>query len=208
MVGGTETTSSTLEWAMAELIRHPDIAKRATEELDRVVGRERWVEEKDIPQLPYIDAIMKETMRKHPASAILPPRAAAEDCQVNGFRIEKGSVVFVNTWSIGRDHVIWDAPEEFRPERFVGKEIDARGNSFGLLPFGSGRRICPAYGLALKTVPSVLANMLHGFKWRLPDGVELHDLSMEEDSGISTPRKVPLVAVLEPRLPLNLYQNA
>nr|XP_015889018.2 flavonoid 3'-monooxygenase-like [Ziziphus jujuba var. spinosa] len=207
MVGGIETTSSTLEWAVSELIKHPHLIEKATEELDKVVGRERWVEEKDIPQLPYIDAIMKETMRKHPPSAMLPPHAALEDCEIGGFHIQQGSVVLVNTWSLGRDSRFWDCPEEFRPERFLGKEIDVKGNSFELIPFGSGRRICPGYNLALKTVSCGLANLLHGFKWRLPENIKTEDLSMEEGCGVSAPRKVPLVAVLDRRLPINLYQN-
>lgn len=189
---------------MSELIKHPHVMKKAAEELDRVIGRSRWVEEKDIPQLHYIEAIMKETMRKHPPSATLAPHATVEDCNVAGYNIKKGSVVLINTWSIGRDPTIWDAPEEFFPERFLeGNLVDVnmRGQSFELLPFGSGRRMCPGYGLALKVVMCGLANMLQGFYWSLPDDVKIQGLNMEEDYGFSTPRKVPLVAVSKTRLP-------
>ncbi|KAF3443619.1 hypothetical protein FNV43_RR13309 [Rhamnella rubrinervis] len=85
--------------------------------------------------------------------------------------------------------------------------IDVKGQSFELIPFGSGRRMCPGYSLALKMLMCGLANMLHGFNWSLPCNMKIQDLSMEEDFGISTPRKVPLVAVLEPRLPRHLYQQ-
>ncbi|XP_050377145.1 trimethyltridecatetraene synthase-like [Argentina anserina] len=206
IAGGTDTSATTLEWAMSELIKQPNLITRATEELDRVIGRDRWVEEKDIPQLPYIEAIMKETMRKHPAVVLLPPHLALEDCNVAGFDIRKGSRVFINTWSIGRDPSVWEAPEKFNPERFLeNKGIDVRGQSFELLPFGSGRRMCPGYSLGLKVIGSCLANMLHGFNWKLPENMKIKDLGMEEASGLVTHRKFPLVAVLEPRLPVHLY---
>ncbi|KAK9989904.1 hypothetical protein SO802_030143 [Lithocarpus litseifolius] len=205
IAGGTDTSATVMEWAMSELVKQPHLIQKATEELDRVIGRERWVEEKDIPQLPYIDAIMKETMRKHPVAGLLAPHLAIQDCDVAGYKIKKGTRVFINTWSIGRDSSIWDAPEEFRPERFMGKDIDMKGQNFELLPFGSGRRMCPGYGLGLKVVSSSLANMLHGFNWKLSDNMKCEELSMDEVYGLATCRKFPLVAVMEPRLSLHLY---
>ncbi|KAI5320072.1 PREDICTED: cytochrome [Prunus dulcis] len=205
IAGGTDTSATNLEWAMSELIRQPHLIGKATEELDRVIGRERWVEEKDLENLPYIDAIIKETMRKHPVVAMLAPHLALEDCKVEGYDICKGTRVFINTWSIGRDPSLWDAPEEFNPERFLGKAIDVKGQNFELLPFGSGRRMCPGYGLGLKMIRCSLANMLHGFNWKLPENMKPEDLCMEEVAGLSTPRKFPLVAVMEPRLPIHLY---
>nr|XP_023880632.1 flavonoid 3'-monooxygenase-like [Quercus suber] len=205
VAGGTDTSATTVEWAMSELMKQPHLIKKATEELDRIIGRDRWVEEKDIPQLPYIDAIMKETMRKHPVAVLLAPHLALQDCNVAGYDIRKGTTIFINTWSIGRDTSIWDAPEEFRPERFLGKAIDVKGQNFELLPFGSGRRMCPGYSLGLKMISSSLANMLHGFEWKLPDNMKPEDLNMEEIYGLATPRKFPLVAVMKPRLPLHLY---
>ncbi|EEF46272.1 trimethyltridecatetraene synthase [Ricinus communis] len=203
--GGKDTAAAAVEWAMSELMKHPNLVKKATDELDRVVGKQRWVEEKDIPNLPYIDAIMKETMRKHPVGTMLAPRLATKDCKVGGYDILKGSRVVINTWSMGRDPSIWDEPEEFRPERFLDKTIDVKGQSFELLPFGSGRRMCPGYSLGLKMIRSCLANLLHGFNWKLPDNMKPEDLSMDEVYGLATLRKSPLVAVAEPRLPLHLY---
>nr|QUN00521.1 cytochrome P450 92A171 [Tripterygium wilfordii] len=205
IAGGTDTSAVTVEWAMSELMKQPDLIKKATEELDRVIGRARWVEEKDMPQLPYIEAIMKETMRKHPVAVLLAPHLALEDCNIGGYDIVKGTRVFINSWSMGRDPKIWDEPEEFRPERFIGKAIDVKGQSFELLPFGSGRRMCPGYSLGLKMIQSSLANMLHGFNWELADNMKPQDLNMDEVYGLATPRKFPLVAVLEPRLPIHLY---
>ena len=168
----------------------------------------------DIPQLPYIDAIMKETMRKHPVAVLLAPHQALEDCHIGGYDIRKGTRVFVNTWSIGRDPSVWDSPEEFRPERFLAsdsnsnKAFDVKGQCFELLPFGSGRRMCPGYSLGLKMISSSLANLLHGFNWKLGGTDQrAEDLDMEELYGFATVRKFPLVAVTEPRLPAHLYDK-
>uniref|UniRef100_A0A5B6Z7R2 Uncharacterized protein n=2 Tax=Davidia involucrata TaxID=16924 RepID=A0A5B6Z7R2_DAVIN len=211
LAGGTESSAVTVEWAISELLKKPEIFKKAIEELDRVIGRDRWVEEKDIPNLPYIEAIVKETMRMHPVAPMLVPRLAREDCKVAGYDIPKGTQVLVNVWTIGRDPALWDEhqPNEFCPERFIGKAIDVKGQDFELLPFGSGRRMCPGYSLGLKVIQSSLANLLHGFTWKLPAHyMKPEDLNMEEIFGLSTPKKIPLVAVVQPRLPLHLYASS
>ncbi|WVZ90869.1 hypothetical protein U9M48_037128 [Paspalum notatum var. saurae] len=210
ILGGTETTAVTVEWAMAELLRHPDAMAAATVELDRVAGRERWVTERDLPDLPYVGAVVKETMRLHPPGPLLFPRRIREDTVVGGYDVPAGARVLVNVWAVARDPASWpDAPGEFRPERFLaggGAEgMDVHGAHFELLPFGSGRRACPAHNLATKQVAATLANLLHGFTWRLPDGVAPEDVSMEEFFGLSMKLKVPLVAVAEARLPAHLY---
>ncbi|CAD6203721.1 unnamed protein product [Miscanthus lutarioriparius] len=206
IVGGTDTSSVTIEWAMSELLRKPDVLTKATEELDRVIGRERLVTEGDITKLPYMQAIVKETMRLHPVTPLLAPRLSREDASVDGYDIPTGTLVFVNVWAIGRDPAVWgDAPDEFRPERFAGSSVDVKGQDFELLPFGSGRRMCPGIGLGLKMVQVILANLVHGFAWRLPDGMAKEELSMEEKFGLSMPRLIPLQAVAEPRLPAHLY---
>ncbi|KAF7072514.1 hypothetical protein CFC21_077625 [Triticum aestivum] len=205
IAGGTESSAVTVEWALSELLKKPEVLAKATEELDRVVGRGRWVTEKDMPSLPYVDAIVKETMRLHPVAPMLVPRLSREDTSINGYDIPAGTRVLVMVWSIGRDPELWEAPEEFMPERFLGSRLDVKGQDYELLPFGSGRRMCPGYSLGLKVIQVSLANLLHGFTWRLPDGVEL---SMEEIFGLSTPRKFPLEAVMEPKLPAHLYVEA
>nr|WET52756.1 cytochrome P450 92A247 [Callicarpa americana] len=207
LAGGTESSSMTIEWAISELLKKPKNFEKATEELDRVIGQNKWVSEKDLPNLPYIEAIAKETMRLHSLTPILVPRLAREDCQVAGYDIKKGTRVLVNTWAIQRDPLVWENPNEFDPDRFIGKDIDVKGQDFRLLPFGSGRRMCPGYPLGLKVVQSSLANLLHGFNWRLPDNMKPEELDMEELFGLSNPRKIPLVTVAEPRLPLDLYTS-
>ncbi|KAF2300954.1 hypothetical protein GH714_018575 [Hevea brasiliensis] len=202
---GTESSAVTVEWAVSELLKKPEIFDKATEELDRVIGRERWVEENDVVNLPFINAIAKETMRLHPVAPMLVPRLCREDTQVAGYDIPKGTRVLVNVWTIGRDPSIWNDPNEFCPERFLGKEIDVKGHDFELLPFGAGRRMCPGYPLGIKVIQASLANLLHGFKWKLLGDMKKEDLNMEEIFGLSTPRKFPLVVVAEPRLPSHVY---
>ena len=197
-----------MEWALSELLKKPEVFAKATEELDRVVGRDRWVTEKDIPSLPYVESIVKETMRLHPVAPMLVPRLSREDASIAGYDIPAGTRVLVSVWSIGRDPELWDAPEEFKPERFIGSMLDVKGHDYELLPFGSGRRMCPGYSLGLKVILGSLANLLHGFEWGLPDGVTKEELSMEEIFGLSTPRKFPLEAVVKPKLPAHLYAEA
>jgi len=187
-------------------VKRPEIIKRATEELDRVIGRDRWVEEKDIANLPYVNAIAKETMRLHPVTPMLVPREATEDCNVDGYDIPKGTMTLVNTWTIGRDPDSWDNPYEFIPERFIDNDIDIiKGHDYKMLPLGAGRRMCPGYPLGLKVVQSSLANLLHGFNWTLPNNMKKEDLNMEEVFGLTTPKKIPLEVVGEPKLPHHLY---
>ncbi|KAF7814028.1 cytochrome P450 71A1-like [Senna tora] len=202
---GTDTIVVTLEWAMSELLRKPEIMKVAREELENVIGKERWVEEQDLPNLPYINAIMKETMRLHPLIPMLIPRQARDDFKIADYDIPKGTQVLVNVWSIGRDPSIWDNPNEFEPKRFIGKDIDVKGCHFELIPFGAGRRMCPGYPLGIKVIQVSLANLLHGFDWELPGNMKEEELDMEEIFGLSTPKKLSLEIVVRPRLSPHLY---
>uniref|UniRef100_A0A0E0LVK1 Cytochrome P450 n=1 Tax=Oryza punctata TaxID=4537 RepID=A0A0E0LVK1_ORYPU len=114
-------------------------------------------------KLPYLDTIIKETMRMHPIVPLIIPRVARDDAAVTGYDIPKGARVLINVWTIERDPELWDAAEEFTPEWFVGSKIDVKGQDFELLPFGSGCRMCPSYNLGLKVMQLSLANLLHGF---------------------------------------------
>lgn len=204
--GGTDTSSVTVEWAMSEILRSPEVLAKASEELERVIGRDRLVAEQDIPNLPYMEAIVKETMRLHPVAPLMSPRLSREDVSMGRYDIPAGTRVLINVWAIGRDPAVWEAPMEFRPERFVGSGVDVKGQDFELLPFGSGRRMCPGIGLGLRMVHMILANLLHAFAWRLPGGAAAaEELSMEETFSLTVPRRVPLEAVAEPKLPDHLY---
>lgn len=207
---GTDTSSSTVEWAIAELIRHPKILAKALAELDSVVGKDRLVTESDLNQLPYLQAIIKETFRLHPSTPLSLPRMATEDCEINGYFIPKNSTLLVNVWAISRDPDAWPEPLEFQPERFLpGSEqahIDIKGNDFEVIPFGAGRRICAGMSLGIRMVSFLTATLVHSFDLILPDAQIAEKLNMEEAYGLTLQRKVPLMVHPSPRLPLHVYQ--
>ncbi|KAF8722917.1 hypothetical protein HU200_022055 [Digitaria exilis] len=206
---GTDTTSSTVEWALAELIRHPDVLAKAQEELDAVVGRDRLVSESDLPRLTYLTAVIKETFRLHPSTPLSLPRVAAEECEVNGYRIPRGTTLLVNVWAIARDPEAWPEPLEFRPGRFLpGGEhagVDVKGSDFELIPFGAGRRICAGLSWGLRMVTLMTATLVHALDWELAGGVTADKLDMEEAYGLTLQRAVPLMVKPAPRLLPSAY---
>nr|UVC58037.1 CYP706V6 protein [Isodon rubescens] len=206
LIGGTDTTSTMIEWVMAELLNHPKVMEEVQHELNEVVGKKNIVEESHIPKLVYLDAVLKETMRVHPIGPLL-PRTPNRDCTVGGYTIPKDSGVYVNIWSIQRDPAVWDNPSEFRPERFLADETGKwgfSGKNMNYIPFGSGRRVCAGLPLAEIMLRYILASLLHSFEWRLRDGEEL-DMSDEIVSALK--KRIPLVAIPHPRLPCSsLYQ--
>ncbi|CAI0409413.1 unnamed protein product, partial [Linum tenue] len=192
---GTDTSSSTLEWAMTELLRSPSTLAKLKEELDQTIGKGNHLQESDISRLPYLQAILKETFRLHPATPFLLPRKAKEDVEICGFIVPKGARILVNVWAIGRDPMTWDDPNLFLPERFLGSEVDAKGNNFELIPFGAGRRICPGLPLALRMLHMILGSLIHWFEWKLPDGIEPKELDMNEKFGINLKKVKPLFVI-------------
>uniref|UniRef100_M8BPM0 Cytochrome P450 98A1 n=1 Tax=Aegilops tauschii TaxID=37682 RepID=M8BPM0_AEGTA len=185
ITAGTDTTVITVEWAVAELVRNPVVQQKVQEELDRVVGCDRVLSETDFPNLPYLQAVVKESLRLHPAT---PPRPRG------------GASVTVNVWAIARDPKAWDSPLEFRPERFLHDNIDIKGCDYRVLPFGAGRRVCPGAQLGINLVASMIGHLLHHFTWALPDGTRTEDLDMMESPGLITFMRTPLQVVATPRL--------
>lgn len=208
---GTDTSSSTVEWAIAELIRHPNILAQAQQEIDKVVGQNRLVTEADLTHLKFLQAIVKETFRLHPSTPLSLPRMATESCEINGFFIPKGATLLTNVWAIARDPGAWPEPLEFRPNRFLpecGKKanVDVRGNDFELIPFGSGRRICAGMSLGLRMVQLLTASLIHAFDWKLPHGQSVEKLNMDEAYGLTLQRASPLLVHPKPRLSPNAYR--
>ncbi|PON33269.1 Cytochrome P450, E-class, group I [Trema orientale] len=195
---GTDTTSSTLEWSMTELLRKPEILSKAQAELERVIGKGNQVQESDIAGLPYLQAIIKETFRLHPPAPLLLPRKAETDVEVCGYTVPKGAQVLVNVWAVSRDPSIWESPNEFIPERFLESNVDVKGRHFELLPFGGGRRICPGLPLAIRMVHLMLGSLIHSFDWKLEGGVELESMNMEDKFGITLQKAQPLRALAMP----------
>ncbi|GAB2213025.1 hypothetical protein Droror1_Dr00021038 [Drosera rotundifolia] len=185
-VGGTDTTSSTIEWAMAELLRNPEKLKKAQAELEQVIGKGNQVEEDDIDRLPYLNAVVKETFRLHPSIPFLVPRTVITDVDLCGFTVPKDAKVLVNIWAIGRDESLWEDANAFVPERFITRpDIDVKGHDFELLPFGAGRRMCPGMPVAHRMTHCVLGSLIHFFDWKLQDGLTYRSIDMDDTFGFS-----------------------
>lgn len=186
---GTDTTSSTLEWAMTELLRNPEKLAKAQAELEQVVGKNKVVKEADISKLPYLQAIIKETLRTHPPTVFLLPRKANNDVKLYGYIVPKNAQIFVNLLAISRDPTHWKNPDLFSPERFFELEIDLKGHDFGFIPFGAGRRTCPGDTLAFRMLNLMLGSLLHCFNWKFRDD---EDLDMNDKFGITIQKAKPL----------------
>lgn len=191
-MAGSETTSSTIEWALTELLSNPESLNKAKAELGQAVGADRTFEEDDIDNLPYLKAVIKETLRLHPPIPFLVPRRAMEDTNFQGYHIPKDTQVLVNAWAIGRDPEVWDEPWSFKPERFLGSTVDYKGQNYELIPFGAGRRMCAGVPLAHRMLHLILGSLLHQFDWEL-DCKEKID--MNDRMGITVRKAEPLIAV-------------
>ncbi|KAM1431304.1 hypothetical protein ACFX2I_047270 [Malus domestica] len=200
-IASTETSTSTVEWGMAEILKNSDVHKKIVLELDQVVGKDRFVEESDIANLPYLQAAVKEVFRLHPAAPLI-TRRSYEACEVSGYHFPKDCVAVVNIWGMARDPSIWEEPCKFKPERFIGSKIDVKGQDFNLLPFGCGKRICVGWPLAHRTVQFYLAAFLHAFEWECPP--EVVD-NMEEIVGITIQKAKSIIAIPKPRLSTSVY---
>ncbi|XP_051141267.1 cytochrome P450 CYP82D47-like [Andrographis paniculata] len=204
IAGGTETTSVMLVWSLSLLLNNRDVLKKAQEELDNKVGRERQVVDSDIKNLEYLQAIGKETFRLYPAAPLGGPRVFTEDCVVGGYNIPKGTWLIVNLWKLQRDPTVWIDPTEFKPERFLTKhkDISIKGSDFELIPFGAGRRICPAADFGIQVLHLGLARLLQAFDFSTVSD-ELVD--MTESAGITNCKATPLNVLIKPRLSSHLY---
>ncbi|KAI8542240.1 hypothetical protein RHMOL_Rhmol08G0123100 [Rhododendron molle] len=193
--GATDTTSSSVEWAMAELLRTPETLKKAKAELEQNIGKGKPIEESDIPQLPYLQAIMKESMRLHPPAPLLIPRTVETDVEVYGYTVPQGAQVLVNAWAISHDPSVWENPTTFMPERFLELDVDVRGRDLELIPLGAGRRICPGLSLAIRIVPVMLGSLINSFDWKLEGGMKPEELDMDDKFGITVQKAQPLRVV-------------
>ncbi|KAK6162980.1 hypothetical protein DH2020_002821 [Rehmannia glutinosa] len=187
----------TVEWAMTELLRNPEKLSTLRKEItDCTVGSENdTIQESDIPRLPYLQAVVKETFRLHPAIPFLIPHMAEANVEINGYTVPKNAQILVNVWAIGRDATLWLNAELFLPERFLDDKIDFRGQDFELIPFGAGRRICPALPLAYRMVHLMLATLVGNFGWELEERVKPEELDTNDKFGLTLQKVIPLKAV-------------
>ncbi|XVF59520.1 hypothetical protein PTKIN_Ptkin07bG0282500 [Pterospermum kingtungense] len=209
ILAGGDTNFVTLTWALSLLLNNPGELKKAQDELDMHIGKDRALEESDMTNLVYLRAIVKETLRLYPPTPII-GRSSSADCTLStGYHIPAGTRLMVNAWKIQRDERVWSDPFEFKPERFLTNnkdldlDLDFRGQTFELLPFGLGRRSCPGVSLAIKTLHLILGSLLHGFEVSKPS--KLEDIDMTESHGLTNLKATPLEVLLTPRLSSNLY---
>ncbi|KAL7249828.1 hypothetical protein ACSBR1_011913 [Camellia fascicularis] len=197
-IGGTDTTSTAIEWAMTELIKNPTQLKKAQEEVRRVVGEKSKVNEDDIDQMVYLNWVVKEALRLHAPIPFLFRQESIgnESTKLGGYDIPPRTRVFINAWAIHRDPKIWDNPEDFVPERFANNLIDFKGQDFNFIPFGGGRRGCPGFSFGVLIVEYVLANLLYWFDWKCPSGPgREEDFDMSEVTSLVVHKKIPLQLV-------------
>ncbi|XP_073107242.1 cytochrome P450 81Q32-like [Elaeis guineensis] len=177
---------------MSLLLNNSETLKKAQTEIDARVGNERLLHESDLPNLPYLQCIIKETLRICPGAPLLAPHESTNECVVGGFNVPRGTMLLVNAHYIHRDPKIWEEPAKFEPERFE----DGKDEGKLMIPFGMGRRRCPGEDLAMKEVGLTLGTLVQCFEWKRV-GEELGD--MTEGSGLTMPKAVPLEAMYRPR---------
>jgi cytochrome P450 len=197
---GTDTIAVLMEWAMAEVILNPSIQAQIHKELDTVVGRNRLVQLKDMEQLPYVQAVLKETLRSHPPGPLLSwARLASEDTEVAGYHVPRDTTAMVNMWAITHDATVWSNPHAFDPSRFLEDDLDVLGTELRLAPFGSGRRVCPGRALGMATAQLWLARLLHHFSWSQDCH---HPIDLSDNLKLSCEMASPLHGCATSRIPL------
>ncbi|GMN34499.1 hypothetical protein TIFTF001_004709 [Ficus carica] len=187
LLGATDTIVVNLEWTMSNLLNHPNILKKVKAELDAQVGEQQLLEESDLSNLNYLKNVISETLRLYPSAPLLVPHYSSNDCTIGGYHVPRDTILLVNAWAIQRDAKLWDDAESFKPERFENGESE----SYKLIPFGLGRRICPGIGLANRVVGLALGTLIQCFEW---ERIGEEEVDMAEGKGLTMPRLVPLEA--------------
>lgn len=194
-MAGIDTTSSTIEWAMTELLCNQEKLEKVQKEFQHILVKGEQLEESHISKLPYLQAVVKETFRLHPPAPLLVPRKSDVDVEISGFMVPKNAQIIINVWAMGKDSNVWENPNQFIPERFIDSEINFKGQHLELIPFGAGRRMCPGLPFAYRTVHIVLASLLCGYDWKLANGKSPQDISMSETFGLTLHKAEPLLVI-------------
>ncbi|KAK3673518.1 hypothetical protein LTR78_006752 [Recurvomyces mirabilis] len=169
--GGSDTTASTLASFVQAMIAFPEVQRKAHAELDAVIGPSRIPDWNDYATLPYVAALVKETMRWRPTAPLGVPHALSEDEWVDGKFLPKGTVVFVNVWGLHHDEHKFPDSDTFDPGRYTGRigssaeyANSADYENRDHYGFGNGRRLCPGIHLADRNVWHVICKMLWAFE--------------------------------------------
>ncbi|XP_076891354.1 cytochrome P450 76T24-like [Bidens hawaiensis] len=191
-IAGTKTSSNTTEWAITELFLNPDMFAIVRKEVSTIVGEDGKIQEEKILDLPYLHAVVKETMRLHLSVPLLAPHKTEKEVKLNEYVVPKNVQILVNVWAMARDPKYWKNPLSFMPERFMKTEVDYKGQHFQFLPFGSGQRMCPGIPLAHRVVSLMVVSFVYHFDWKLTHARE--DMNMNDVFGLTLLRATPLVA--------------
>jgi len=198
---GTDTTSTALQWIMANLVKYPHVQERLVDEIREVLGEreEREVKEEDLQKLPYLKAVILEGLRRHPPGHFVLPHTVTEDVVLNDYVVPKNGTVNFMVAEMGWDPKVWEDPMAFKPERFMNDEgFDITGSKeIKMMPFGAGRRICPGYNLALLHLEFFVANLVWNFEWKVPAG---GDVDLSEKQEFTVVMKNPVQVHLSPRI--------
>ncbi|KAB2082568.1 hypothetical protein ES319_A05G206500v1 [Gossypium barbadense] len=207
VLAAEDTTAVTLTWVLSLLLNNRHTLNKVVNELDIHIGNNRLVEESDMKNLVYLQAVIKETMRLYPAAPLSLIHAATEDCRVSGYQVAAGTWLITNLYKLHRDPGIWSDPEEFRPERFMTthKHVDVKGQNFELIPFSSGRRMCPGVSFALQVLHLTVANLLHQFDFATPLD---EAVAMRQGPALTIFKATPLEVHITPRLPASVYDTS
>jgi len=200
-IAGTNTSAEATQWTMAELLNHPEAFEKVRKEIELVVsGNGRLVDESDVAKMPYLQAVVKETLRLHPPAPVT-TRECRQQCKINGFDVAAKTAVAINLYAIMRDPDSWDNPNEFVPERFLSEEededcSDGKRMKFNFVPFGGGRRGCPGTELAFIFINTAVAAMVQCFDWKIGEDGNGKKVNMQSgSSGLSLSMAHPLMCV-------------
>ncbi|KAK4440907.1 Trans-cinnamate 4-monooxygenase [Sesamum alatum] len=199
-VAAIETTVWALEWAIAELINNPKIQEKLRAEIDTTLGPENEVTEPDTHKLPYLEAVIKETLRLKMIVPCLVPHMNLHQAKLGGYDIPAECRIYVNAWWLANDPAHWKKPEEFRPERFLEEEsnVEANGNNIKYIPFGVGRRNCPGMLIAMPVLGITLGRLVQNFELLPPPGQSKIDTT-ENNGQFATRMLNHATIVLKPR---------
>ncbi|KAL1535415.1 6,7,8-trihydroxycoumarin synthase-like [Salvia divinorum] len=195
IVASAETTPAAVVWTMTALIKAPKVMEKLQNEIRSLIGKRGKVDEDDLPKLPYLKAVINESLRLYPPVPLLIPRESMDTSILDGYEIRPKTMVYVNAYAVGRDPECWENPDEFIPERFLNSGIDSRGQDFGLIPFGSGRRMCPGMSMGYLTTELLVANLVYSFDWELPKGILAQDVDTDPTKGLAVFKKNALILV-------------
>lgn len=204
-MAGTDTTATAILWAMAELLNRPKSMEELRKEIISVVGEEKLVQESDLPNLPYLRAVVNETLRLHPSAPLI-IRECLDDCIINGSLVKAKTRVLVNAYAVMRDPESWSEPDRFLPERFLegsnenigSHRMEMKGQNFRYIPFGSGKRGCPGSSLALLVFPCAMAAMVQRFDWKVDGDGDGNTIDLTPGPGFAAEMATPLVRYADP----------